>query len=144
MAVRLTRHPTMRRAKTSMTKGEGLLATGPRARPERDKPLPGRDVGEITDPQHIRRGRVELAVHFVQWARQRLVRHCCLRFRATDNTFNADVFHQSDNGTARYIKSFPAHLVPDLSNAIDAEVFLKDTLDFRVQFFVTFGAIGKA
>ena len=34
--------------------------------------------------------------------------------------------------------------MPHLSNTIDAEVFLKDTLDLRLQFFVSLGAIRKA
>jgi len=87
---------------------------------------------------------MELAVHLVQRTRQRLVGDRCLWLLTAHNTFDANVFHQSGNGTAGDIKSFPAHLMPDLANAIDAQVFFKDTLNLGLQFFVTFCAIRKA
>ena len=37
------------------------------------KALSGRDVGEVGDPEHVRRRRLELAVDAVQWAMGRLV-----------------------------------------------------------------------
>jgi len=39
-----------------------------------DEPLPGGDIGEITDPQHVGRRDAELAVQLVQRARGLLVR----------------------------------------------------------------------
>lgn len=91
-----------------------------------------------------RRGRMELAVYLVQWARQRLVRDRCVRLLAAHDALKAQILHQSCDGAARNIKAFSSHLMPDLANAIDADVFLKDTLDFRPQFFVTLAAIRKA
>src|SRR4249920_3800120 len=38
-----------------------------------DEAGPGRDVSEVSDPQLVRRWRVELTVHLVEWARRRLV-----------------------------------------------------------------------
>jgi hypothetical protein len=38
-----------------------------------DEALPGGDIGEIADPQHVRRGHPELAVHLVQRTRLLLV-----------------------------------------------------------------------
>ena len=84
------------------------------------------------------------AVHLEQWAGQRFVRNRRLRLLAAHNTFNANVIHQSGNCVERYIKSFPAHLLPDLANTVDAEVFLKNTLDLWLEFLVTLGAIRKA
>ena len=43
----LTRQTAIRQAQASMTKGEGLPATGPRARPERGEASPGRHAGEV-------------------------------------------------------------------------------------------------
>ena len=93
------------------------------------------------------------AIHLVQWTWQRLIKVRCLGFLAADNTFNPNVLRQSYDGAAGDIKAFPAHpltgrtcperLVPDLSRARDAEVFLKDTLDLGLQACVTFGVIRK-
>ena len=38
-----------------------------------DKPCPGRDIGEIADPEPVRRRGLEVAVHMVERARRRLV-----------------------------------------------------------------------
>ena len=72
---------------------------------------------------------------------------------SSPNPLNAKLTHQTFGGAAGDIKAFPAHpltgrtcperLVPDLSRARDAEVFLKDTLDLGLQACVTFGVIRK-
>ena len=38
-----------------------------------DTALPCRDVGEVADPEHVWRWRMELSVHLVQWAWERFV-----------------------------------------------------------------------
>jgi len=38
-----------------------------------DEPRPGRDVGKVRDPQHVRCRRMELSVDLVERARRRLV-----------------------------------------------------------------------
>ncbi|MPL74752.1 hypothetical protein SDC9_20569 [bioreactor metagenome] len=76
-----------------MTKGEGLPATGSRAWPERDEPLPGRDVGEIADPQHVGRRTPELTVHLVQRAWCFLVGDRRSVRLATDDALNAHALH---------------------------------------------------
>lgn len=108
------------------------------------EPLPCRDIGEVSDPENVWRWRTELAVHLGQRTRQRFVRDRCFGLLAAHNAFDPNVLHQAGNVAACNIKAFSAHLMLDLPHAIDAEVFLKDTLDLRLQFFVTLGAIRKA
>lgn len=63
---------------------------------------------------------------------------------AADNALKAQILHQPCNGASGHIEALSPHLMPDLSNTIDAEVFLKDTLNLGLQFLVTLGAIRKA
>jgi hypothetical protein len=52
------------------------------------KALPCRDIGEVADLEHVWRWRMELAVHLVQGARQRLIWERCLWLLAAHNTFD--------------------------------------------------------
>ena len=52
------------------------------------KALPCRDIGEVADLEHVWRWRMELAVHLVQGARQRLIWDLCLWLLAAHNTFD--------------------------------------------------------
>lgn len=87
---------------------------------------------------------MKMAVHPDQWARQRLVRDGCFGLFATNDAFNSDVLHQSDDRATRNAKAFTPHLAPNLAHAVDAEVFLKDTFNLGLKFCVSLGTIRKA
>jgi hypothetical protein len=53
-----------------------------------DEALPGRDIGEVADPEHVRRGHAELTVHLVQRAWLGLVRDRRPVFLAADDALN--------------------------------------------------------
>ena len=124
-----------------MTKGEGLPAIGPRARPERDEALPGGDVGEIADPEHVRRGHAELPVRLVLRAWGLLVGDGCLVRFASDDALNTHPLHQPGHGAAGNREAFPIQLTPDLAHAVDAPVLLEDALDLGPQDCVAPGTI---
>src|SRR5690606_28206988 len=90
-----------------------------------NKPLPGGNIGEIADPQHVRRRHAELAVHLVQRAWLLLVRDRRLVRLAPDNALNAHVLHQPCHRAASDIEALAAQLVPDLAQAVDAPVVLE-------------------
>lgn len=71
-----------------------------------------RDIGEIAHPQHVRRCRMKLAIHLIQWTRQRLVTDRCRRLLATDNAFDSNGFHQPHGCAARNVKALSAHQLP--------------------------------
>jgi len=105
------------------------------------KALPCGDICEVTDPKDVWRGCMELAVHTVQWTRQRFVRYRRSWLLAPNDAFNANVFHQTGDRAACNVKAFSAHLVPNFANPIDLQVLLKDTFNLGLQVFVTLGAI---
>jgi hypothetical protein len=98
-----------------------------------DEAGPGRDVGEVRDPQHVRPRRPELAVHVIQRARCGLVADRRAYRLAPDHPLQAHALHQTLHGAARNIKAFALELPPDLANTVDSEVLLEDPTNFDLQ-----------
>jgi hypothetical protein len=109
-----------------------------------DEPGPGADVGEVGEPEHVRRRRVELAVHMVERARRRPVRDRRLDWFAADHALEAETGHQALNGTARDRDAFAIKLPPDLARAIDFKVLGKDALNLRLQSQIPFRPIRQS
>lgn len=84
-----------------------------------DEPGPGRDVGEIADPEPVRCRGLEVAVHMVERARRCLVAVGRSMRLAADNALQPHGLHQAPDGATCHVKAFPLHLVPDLVGAID-------------------------
>src|SRR6202051_101791 len=68
--------------------GEGIDDKG-----DVDEARPGRDIGEVRDPQYVRPRGLELPVHVVQRARRRLVADRGPDRLATDNTLQTHGSH---------------------------------------------------
>ena len=98
-----------------------------------DEALPRRHLGEVADPEHVQRRRLELAVHLVQRTGLGLVRDHRPGFFATNDALDPNILHQPGNGTACNIKAFTAHLMPDLANAVDLVVLLPNAFDLGLQ-----------
>src|SRR5215207_4559362 len=94
---------------------------------------PGRDVGEVRDPQHVRPRCSELAVHVIQRARCGLIADRRAHRLAPDHPLQAHGLHQTLYGAARNIEAFALQLPPDLANAIDPNVLLEDPANFNLQ-----------
>ncbi len=94
---------------------------------------PGRDVGEVRDPQHVRLRRPELAVHVIQRARRGLVADRRAHRLAADHPLQAHAPHPSLHGAAGDVKAFAPQLPPDLAHAIDPEVPLEDPTNLDLQ-----------
>jgi hypothetical protein len=90
-----------------------------------DEARPGRDVGEVRDPQCVRPRCLELPVHMVQRARRRLVADRCPDRPATDNTLQTHRSHQAPHSATGNFPAFASQLPPNLSHAIDLEVLLE-------------------
>jgi hypothetical protein len=60
-----------------------------------DEARPGRDIGEVGDPQHVRRRGMELAIDVIERARCRLVAHRRADRLAADDAFEAHGLHQA-------------------------------------------------
>jgi hypothetical protein len=86
------------------------------------KALPGRHVGEIRHPQHVRLRRPELPVHLVRRARRSLVSDGGPGLLAADGATQAHPPHQAFHRATGYHGAFPAKLPPDLAGAVDPEV----------------------
>jgi hypothetical protein len=76
--------------------------------------------------------------------RTTMARQAICKANLPRGAFKAQILHHPCDSASGHIETCPPHLVPNLANAIDAEVLLKDTLDLGLQFFVTLGAIREA
>ncbi len=94
---------------------------------------PGCDIGEVADPQHIRRWHPELAVHLVHRARLLLVLDRRSMRLAPDNALNTHDLHQPGNGAAGNVKALAAQLPPDLARPIGLIVLLENAPDLWLQ-----------
>jgi hypothetical protein len=98
-----------------------------------DEARPGRDVGEVGDPQHVRRRGMELAIDVIERTRCGLVAHRRAERFAANDAFEAHGPHQAGNRAAGHIEALALQLPRDLSDPVDPEVRLKHTLDLVFQ-----------
>ena len=105
-----------------------------------DEPSTGRHVGEVRDPQHVRHWRVELSVDLVERARRRLVADGCAHRLAADYALEAGIAHEPFYRASGDAKAFAVHLSPDLTYAVDAEVFGEHAQNLGLQRLVPLGA----
>src|SRR3954470_19291904 len=96
-----------------------------------DEALPGRDIGEIRQPQRIRPRRMELPVYLVTQIGRRFVADRRLHRLAADRAVKTHLLHQPRRRAAGDRDPLPAQLSPDLAHAVDPEVRLPDPADFR-------------
>lgn len=106
-----------------------------------NEPSPGGDIGELVDPEHVRRWNPELPVHLVQRAWRRSVRHRCSVGYSATNALNSHALHQPGDRATGDIKAFPIQLTPGLAHAVDAPVLLEDPLDLGPQGCIAPGTI---
>ena len=105
-----------------------------------DKPDPGRDAGEIADPEPVRCRGLEVAVHMVERARRCLVAVGRAMRLASDNTHQPHGLDEAPDSATCNVEAFPLHLVPDLVGAIGGEVLVEDPKDLRLQRLIPAGA----
>ena len=98
-----------------------------------DEARPGRDVGEVADPQRVRPQGPELAVDPVERARRGLVADRCPDRLAPDRPLQARGPHQARDGAAGDRDPLSAELPPDLAHPIDPEVLLEDAPDLNLE-----------
>src|SRR5215213_804847 len=89
-----------------------------------DEAGPGRDVGEVRDPEHVWARRLELPVDAIERARRGLVADRGPHRLAPHGPLQAHGPHQPRHRAARHPDPLPAELSPDLADAIDPEVLL--------------------
>src|SRR5215204_1559739 len=94
-----------------------------------DKAGPGRDVSEVSDPQPVRRRRVELTVHLVEWAQRRLVADRRAYRLAADHALKTEFAHQPLDSASGDLKPFAPHLPPHLAHPVNAKVLGMDPPD---------------
>ncbi len=93
------------------------------------EPWPGRDIGEVGDPQHVRVRRLELPVDVVQRARCRRVADRGPDRLAVDKTLQAHAAHQARDGAARQVMALAFLLLANLACTVDAKVLREDAGD---------------
>jgi len=99
--------------------------------------LPGRDIGEVRDPQLIWPFSLELPIDPIQRASRFAVADRGAHHLATHDTAQALTPHESLDRTAGYHDAFAVQLPPDLVGTIDPQVGLPDTLDLGHQHRIT-------
>src|SRR3954469_18946526 len=105
-----------------------------------DEARPGRDVGEVGDPEHVRARRLELPVDAIEWARRGLVADRGPHRLAPHGPLQAHGPHQARHRAAGDPDSLPAELAPDLPDPVDAEVLREDAPDLDGQGRVASGS----
>jgi len=103
--------------------------------------LPGRDIGEVRDPELIGSIRGELAVDPIQRTRRRPIRNGGAHRLASACAAQAQATHEPFHRTARHGNGFPVHLLPDLIGAIHPQVGIPDSFDLRNQPFIALGPV---
>lgn len=109
-----------------------------------DEALPGGDVGEIADPQHIRPRSPELPVHLVPWTRRGGIADRRFHRLAADHTRKSHLFHQPRRRAPGKIDPLSVELSPDLAHTIDLEILIPHPADLGPQLDVPFGARRQA
>lgn len=94
-----------------------------------DEALPGRDVGEVADPQLVGPPGLEVPADVIQRARGVGVADRGAHAFAANDPAQAQALHQALDGAAGYVEAFPAQLPPHLAHAVDPEILVPDTLD---------------
>jgi len=89
-----------------------------------DEAHPGRDIGEVRDPEHVRARRLELPVDAIERARRGRVADRGPHRLAPHGPLQAHGPHQPRHRAAGDPDSLPAELSPDLPDTVDAEVRL--------------------
>src|SRR5690606_23916769 len=97
-------------------------------------------VGEIRNPEPVRRRSLELAVHAVEWAWSPFVRGRRAEPPSTYGALQADRPHMPGDGAAGNIEHCTLQLPPDLANTIDAVVLFEDTTYLDLEADVAAGA----
>src|SRR3954469_8624045 len=108
-----------------------------------DEAGPGRDVGEIGDPEHVWARRLELLVDAIEWARRGLIADRGPHRLAPHGPLQAHGPHQPRHRAARHPDPLSAGLSPDLPDAIDAEVRLIHAPDLDHQCCIPPGSRGQ-
>ena len=101
------------------------------------KALPGRDVGEVRDPQLIGAISPELPVDAIKRAWRLGVHDGGALRLASAHALQALQSHQPFDSTARHADTFPIELKPDLVRTIDLQVGVPNTLNLRRQLCIT-------
>jgi len=105
-----------------------------------DEPRPGRDVGGVRDPQHVRRRGMELAVDLIERARRGLVADRRLHRLAPDHALQAEITYQPLDRAAGKVETFTLHLPPDFPRAVGAEVLGEHAQHFGLERLVGLSA----
>ena len=105
-----------------------------------DEARPGGDVGEVGDPEPVRRRNPELAVHPVERTGSRLVADRGSHGFSSNNPLQTHLAHQAGDRASRNRDPFAAELAPDLAHAVDPEVLLPDPPDMAAKQGVAAGA----
>src|SRR5262247_3691110 len=95
-----------------------------------DEPRPGRDVGEIGDPELIRPHRGELALDQILGIIRLVAADGGSAFATAHNPLLPERSHQSFDGTAGNGDAIPSELPPNLAGAVDLEVIIIHAPDF--------------
>ncbi len=90
-----------------------------------DEALPGRHIGDIGKPEHVRRGGIELPVHAVERTRCVFVRHRGFDWLAANDALKPHHSHEPCDSAASNIEALPLQLPPDFPNAIDLKVLVE-------------------
>ena len=96
-----------------------------------DEAGPGRDIGEVRDPERIRPWRLELPVDVIQRTRRRLVADRRPHRLAADHALQAQARISRSTVQRATIEAFALQLPPDLAHAVDAEVLRRRRAESR-------------
>jgi hypothetical protein len=108
-----------------------------------DEALPGRDVGEVGDPQLVRTISLEVPVHAIQRTRRLGSRHRGAHRLASASPTQPAQPHQSLDGASRHRCAFAPQLTPDLVGTVHLQVLVVHALHLGQHLGIALGSRGQ-
>jgi hypothetical protein len=102
-----------------------------------DEPRPGPHIGQIGNPELVRTGRAEVALHQVSGSWSSLVVDGGAGGLAAHHPGDAQLTHEPLDGAAGDLEALAAQLPPDLAGAVDLVVVVEDPPDLELELGIT-------
>lgn len=103
---------------------------------------PSAHIGQVRDPEHVRRRSMELSVDQIERASRRFIRPGCPDHLAAHHALQPEPRHQPGDAGAADLDAFAVKLQPHLLCAVDANVLLVGADDFLRQPLILLRARG--
>ena len=104
---------------------------------DEDEAIPGRDVGQVCDPELVGPRRREVALHEIRWTHRRVVADRRLELPAANHALEAHPLHQPLHRAPRHTGALATQLPPHLPRTVDLVILVPDPANAVAQCRIT-------